>query len=137
MKKTVLFVVLLGLLVIAGIAPVRADTQPLSLAVGFEQALNLGDVEAMTALFAADGTYVHTVGGQEIVGRDAIRDFLSSRSKADRNYEVVGATMTGNQLTLVVDIADRGITWGRQTLHVVVEDSLIQSMELVAFRFLF
>ena len=137
MKNKFLIVLLLfGLLAIAGVAPAHADTQPLSLAIGFEQALNLGDVDAMTVLFADDATYVYTIGGKAIVGRDAIRDFLEPRSKPDRSYEVVGMTMTLESLTLIVDIADNGITWGRQTLRVVVEDGLIQSMEPVAFRFL-
>ena len=45
--------------------------------------------------------------------------------------------MTGDEMTLVVDISDQGVTWGRQTLRAVVEDGLIQSLEPVAFRFLF
>lgn len=136
-NKFSLVMVLFALLALAGIAPVHADTQPLSLAIGIEEALNLGDAEAMTALFALDGRYVHTVGGDEIIGREAIRDFLDARSNANRSFEVVGATMTGDNLTLTVDVADRGITWGRQTVHVVVKNGLIKSMELVAFRFLF
>lgn len=136
-SKFSLVLLVLGLLAIVGIAPAHADTQPLSLAIGLEEALNLGDAEAMTALFTLDGSYVHTVGGDEVIGREAIRDFLAVRSNANRSYEVVGATMNGHSLTLIVDVADSGITWGRQTVHVVVEDGLIQSMELVAFRFLF
>ena len=45
--------------------------------------------------------------------------------------------MSGNELTLVIEISDRGIAWGRQTLRATVEDGLIQTMEPVAFRFLF
>ena len=128
----VLFV--LGLLAIAGIAPVHADTQPLSLVIGFEQALNLGDVDAMTSLFTDDAVYVYSVGGKPVIGRDAIREFLEPKKVANRSYDIAGVTMIDNQLTLAVDIADRGITWGRQTLRVVVEDGLIQSMETVGFR---
>jgi hypothetical protein len=76
------------------------------------------------------------VGGEAITGRAAIRDALATQTNPNRSYDVVGANMSGGQLTLVVEIADYGITWGRHTMRLVVEDGLIQSMETVGFRLL-
>lgn len=128
---------LLALLLFVGVSHVAADTRPLSLAVGYEQALNVGDFDATAALFADNARFVNTIGGEAIIGRDAIRALLEGQSDPDRSYEVVWVTMAGNNLTMMVDISDRGIAWGRQTLDVVVEDGQIQSMETVGFRFLF
>ena len=137
MKSKFSLVLMLGLLVIVGVAQVAADTQPLSLAIGFEQALNLGDAEAMTALFADDAVYARYIGGDFITGREAIRDALSPQFDPDRTFDIVGVTMVDNQLTLVVEISDHGIAWMRQTLRATVREGLIQSLEPVAFRFLF
>jgi hypothetical protein len=135
-KKLSVFLLLLGLLAL-GVSQVAADTQPLSLAIGLENALNLGDPEAMTALFADNAVFVNSIGGEAIAGHEAIQDALAAWSRADRSYEIVSLNMTGGELTIVVEIADHGIAWLRQTLRVVVEDGLIQSLEPVAFRFLF
>ena len=137
MKTKLSIFLLLGLLVIGGVYQVAADTQPLSLAIGFEQALNLGDAEAMTALFADDAVYARYIGGDFITGREAIRDALSPQFDPDRTFDIVGVTMVDDQLTLVVEISDHGIAWMRQTLRATVRDGLIQSLEPVAFRFLF
>jgi hypothetical protein len=135
-KKMSLFLFLLGLLALGGVSRVAADTQPLFLAIGFEEALNLGDIDAATALFADDAAYVKYIGGEAITGRAAIRDELATQTNPNRTYDVVAANMSGGQLTLVVEIADHGITWGRHTMRLAVEDGLIQSMETVAFRLL-
>ena len=137
MNKTVsLFLLLLGLLVLP-VAAAAADTQPLNVAIGYEQALNLGDPDAMTALFADDAVFYRHIGGQAITGQAAIREALAPWARENRTYEIVSLNMTGDEMTLVVDISDQGVTWGRQTLRAVVEDGLIQSLEPVAFRFLF
>lgn len=135
-KKVSLFLLLIGLLALP-IAGASADTRPLSLAIGYEQALNLGDLDAMTALFANDAVFVSRIGGEAITGHDAIRDALAPWARPDRTHEVVSLNMNGDELTIVVEIADHGIAWGRQTLRAVVEDGLIRLLEPVAFRFLF
>lgn len=137
MPKKVSLFLMLALLIFAGVSHVAADTRPLSLAVGYEQALNLGDFEATAGLFADDARFVNTIGAEAVIGRDAIRALLENQSDPDRSYEVIWVTMAGNNLTMMVDISDRGIAWGRQTLDVVVADGQIQSMETVGFRFLF
>lgn len=135
-KKVSLFL-LLGLLVLSGVSVVAADTQPLALAISYEEALNLGDQATLAGMFADEAVYYRWVGGGEVAGREAIGELLAAQSGANRQFEIVGAGMDGNQLTLNVEIADRGVVWGRQTMRAVIEDGLIQSMELVAFRFLF
>lgn len=137
MKSKFSIVLLLVLLAFGMAGRAGADTQPLALAIGFEQALNLGDVDTMVGLFADNAVYVNTIGGDPIVGRDAIRALLDAQSDPDRAFEVIYLTMNGDRLTMMVDISDRGITWGRQTLEMVVEDGLIRSLEPVTFRFLF
>ena len=136
MNKKVSLILLLGLLALPA-ASAAADTQPLSLAIGLEEALNLGDPAAMTALFADDAVFINGIGGEAITGRDAIGDVLAVWSRLDRSHEVVSLNMAGDEITVVVEIADHGITWGRQTLRMVVEDGLIRSLEPIAFRFLF
>ncbi len=136
MKKLVsLF--LMSLLLVLAVGVVSADTRPLNVAIGYEQALNLGDPDAAAALFAEDAVFVNLIGGEEIVGRAAIRETLAGQARPGRSFDTVSVQMSGNELTLVVDIADRGITWGRQTLRAIVEDGQIRSMETVAFRILF
>lgn len=137
MKTTLSLFLFLALLALGAVSPAAADTQPLALAIGFEQALNLGDAAGMTALFANDAAYATHIGGDFITGREAIREALAPHFDPDRTFEVVGVTMSGNQLTLVVETSDHGIAWLRQTLRATVKDGLIQSMEPIAFRFLF
>ena len=62
---------------------------------------------------------------------------LASQRRDTRSFEIVGATMANDQLPLVVDISDRGIAWGRQTLRATIQDGFIQRLEPIAFRFLF
>lgn len=135
-KKVSLFLLMLGLLVLP-VASAAADSQPLNVAIGYEQALNLGDLDAMTALFADDAVFHSHIGGPAITGQAAIREAMAPWSRDGRAYELVSLTMTGDEMILVFDITDRDVTWGRQTLRAVVEDGLIQSLEPVAFRFLF
>jgi hypothetical protein len=134
-KKVSLILLLLGLLVLP-VASAAADTQPLSLAIGLEEALNLGDPEAMTALFTDDAVFINGIGGEAITGRDAISEVLAGQTRPERSFEIVSLHMDDSHLTMMVDIADHGIAWGRQTLEVVVEDGLIRLLEPVAFRFL-
>jgi hypothetical protein len=136
-KKVSIFLLLLGMLVLGRVSHVAADTQPLSTVIGFEQALNLDDGAAISALFAEDAVLINGIGGAAIVGREAIEEILAGQTRPERSFDIVWANMSGDQLTLMVDISDRGITWGRQTLELTVEDGLIQSYEPVAFRFLF
>jgi hypothetical protein len=136
-NKIVYLVLLFGLLVFGGVSHVAADTAPLSLAISFEQALNRDDGAAMSALFADDAVLINGIGGAAVIGREAIQDVLAAQNRPERSFDIVWANMSGNKLTLMVDISDRGFAWGRQTLELIVEDGLIQSYEPVAFRFLF
>ncbi len=135
--KTRVSLFLFAVLLVLSVAVAAADTRPLNVAIGYEQAFNVGDIDGMTALFADDAVMLDSIGGEPVVGHEAIHDLLAARHRPTRTVEVVGATMSGNELTLVIEISDRGITWGRQTLRATVEDGLIQMMEPVAFRFLF
>ena len=135
--KTRVSLFLFAVLLVLSVAVAAADTRPLNVAIGYEQAFNVGDIDGLTALFATDAVMLDSIGGEPVVGHEAIHDLLAARHRPTRTVEVVGATMSGNELTLVIEISDRGITWGRQTLRATVEDGLIQTMEPVAFRFLF
>ena len=88
MKSKFSLVLFLVLLVLGMAGRARADSQPLALAIGYEQALNLGDINAMSALFADDAVYVNTIGGDPIVGRDTIRQLLDAQSDPDRAFEI-------------------------------------------------
>lgn len=120
----------------AAAAP-TADTRPLAVTIGYESALNSGDTDGLAALFADGGVLIDGIGGDPVAGRAAIRDALAAQLGPNRSFDVVWANMSGNQVTLVVDIADRGVVWGRQTLRMTVEDGLIRSLEPIAFRILF
>ncbi len=135
-KKVSLFLLLIGLLVLP-VVSVAADTEPLALAIGYEQALTLGDLDAMTALFADDAVFVSRIGGEAITGQDAIRAAMAPWARPDRTHEIVSLSMNGGEMIIVVEIADHGIAWGRQTLRAVVDDGLIRLLEPIAFRFLF
>jgi len=135
-KKRVSLVLSLVLLVLL-VAAAAADSRPLGVAVGYEQALNLGDIDTVATLFAADAVYVDGIGGPEVGGRDAIHGLLESQYRSFRTVEIVGASLSGDKLTLIVDISDHGIAWGRQTLRAAMKDGLIQRLEPIAFRFLF
>jgi hypothetical protein len=137
-KQKVSLVFVLGLFVLFGLGRVSAaDTQPLAVAMSYEAALSAADFDGLSGLFAEDATYRETVGGQPIAGRDAIRERLAQRHSDSRQYEVVAVSLNGDQLTMTVDITDRGVTWGRHTLRATVEDGLISALETVSFRFLF
>lgn len=140
MNKRLSLVLVLALLLIAGAlaVPARAaSTQPLTVAVSFETALNAGDFAGLTGLFAPDGVYVDGVGGEEIRGAAAIHKLFEGQHRDFRTYEIVGASMAGDRLTLTVEISDHGVAWGRQTLQATVEDGLLVRLEPIGFRFLF
>ena len=49
----------------------------------------VGDIDGMTALFAADAVMLDSIGGEPIVGHEAIHNLLASRHRPSRTVEVV------------------------------------------------
>jgi hypothetical protein len=51
-----------------------------------------------------------------------------------RQYEIVGTEIDGDRITAQVEVSDRGIVWGTETILAEVKDSKLRSFTVSAFR---
>lgn len=97
-------------------------------------AINTGELDAATALFAADAVASYALTDRSYEGSNEIGVFLDDLHGERREYEIVQLAMVGDTVTLTVDIADSGHVWGQATLEVEVLNGMIQSLEVVETR---
>lgn len=101
---------------------------------GLFTAINAGELDAASALFAKDAVAGYALTDQSYEGTDKIGTFLDELHGERREYEIVQLAMVGDTVNLTVDIADSGHVWGQATLTVEVQDGMIQSLEVIETR---
>jgi uncharacterized protein (TIGR02246 family) len=73
---------------------------PAEIHILFEKAFNLGDIEALTALYEPGAIFV--VGGNEVTGRDSIRQAFESLIARRGRMTLQTRAVVGSQLDLAV-----------------------------------
>jgi hypothetical protein len=138
----VVAVMVLSVMFLSGQA-VQAQVQPEALsAVAVENlfvALNEGDLGSAMATFAMGASAENRLGGQAYLDLDQIGAMLEGWQRDGREYEVLGDAITNvtsglDIVTSEVEISDRGIAWGQQTVMAVVYDGQIQKLYVTGFR---
>ena len=113
----------------------RADLEAMRTVESMYSALNEGSLDGAAALFADDAAVRSAATGQTAAGQAEIGEMLGAwRNGGNRQYDIVGARMSGDTVELVVDIADHGHVWGQETVRAVVQDGRIRSFDVTAFR---
>lgn len=114
---------------------VQADLEAMRTMESMYNALNAGSFDGAAALFAEDAALRSAASGQSAAGQAEIGEMLSTwRNGGSRQYDIVGARMSGDTVELVVDISDHGYVWGQETVSAVVQDGKIRSFDVTAFR---
>ena len=124
-------------------AQVAPEALPAVVVESLFAALNEGDLDSAMTAFAAGATAENRPGGQAYLDLDQIAAMLEGWQRGDREYEVLGEEITSvitsavdnlDIVTSEVEISDRGIAWGRQTIMAVVYDGQIQKLYVTRFR---
>lgn len=129
---TVLFVVVLSVFVF--VSGAQASLEAIDTVDNLLTAVNTGELDAASALFAADAVAGYPLANQSYEGSDEIGVFLEGLHHEGREYEIVQLAMVGNTVDLTVDVADRGHVWGQHKLRVEVQGGMIQSLEVIEPR---
>ena len=101
---------------------------------GLFTAINAGELDAASALFAKDVVAGYALTDQSYEGSAEIGIFLDQLHGERREYEIVQLAMVGDTVNLTVDIADGSHIWGQATLTVEVQDGMIQSLKVIETR---
>jgi hypothetical protein len=97
-------------------------------------ALSSGEVDAAMASFTNDAIVENRVRGDTYTGASEIRQMLQAAYKSGRQFKVVDVETAGDTIIAKIEISDRGIVWGTETIVALVKDGLIQTLEVAAFR---
>ncbi len=132
----------------------EASVAPLSAVSSFFAALDAGDQVAAAATFTPDAiatlvrgeTYYgperiarlqeqmgHPGGHHDIKG---IPQLVELMEHPGRYHNIAQTDTVGNSVTVVVDIYDRGVRWGEDTIVFEVQDGKLHRMDEQAFRLL-
>jgi ketosteroid isomerase-like protein len=137
MKGKILAVVgmvILGSVLFLNSRQAQASISP---AIAFDNvfvALNAGDMDTALSLFAEDATAENLVRAESFRGASQIRQMLQDMQREGRRYDVVNVTVDGDTVTAIVDVSDKGLVWGSETIEAKMNDVKLQSFTVVAFR---
>ena len=137
MKARILVVMLVGIVVLALIVNgVQAQdrNEPLLAVNSVFSALSSGEVDTAASAFAENATAENRVRGETYQGLAQIRQMLQAMSANGRQYEVIGYQQTGDTIIAQVEVSDRGLAWGTQTILAEVKDGKVQAFDVAAFR---
>lgn len=129
----VLTVVVLASLFLTG-QPAQASIQPVMAMDNVFTALNSGEVDAAVSLFAENAIVENRLRRERYVGATEIRQMLQGMQREGRQFDIVGAEMYGDTIIVKVDVSDRGIVWGTETVVAQVKDGKLQTFDVTDFR---
>jgi ketosteroid isomerase-like protein len=112
----------------------QASTTPVLAVDSMFTALNSGEMEAAAAAFTSDAVAENKVRGETFAGTDEISQMLAGMYREGRQFKIVDAEMDGDRITAQVEVSDRGIVWGTETILAEVKDSKLRSFTVSAFR---
>lgn len=136
MRAKVFYTVMsvVGLFVFVFVPVARADLEAVYTVDSLFTAVNAGELDAASDLFAEDAIAGYVLTNQTYEGSDEISAFLDDLHYEGREYEVVQLTMVGDVFELTLDIADRGHVWGQQKVQVEMEKGMIQRLIVLETR---
>lgn len=127
----ILSIVVIGLLFVSGAQARRGSIDTVD---QLFTAVNTGELEVASDLFAADAVVSYTRTNKSYEGPGEIGHFLESLHYEGRTFEIVQASVEDDTVKLTVDVADRGHVWGQQTLEVKMQGRQIKSFEVIETR---
>lgn len=137
MKARILAVVLVALVGVFVLLSGRQAQAVNSAAVAVEDlftALNAGEVDAAVAYFAEDAVAENWVRGERYSGAAEIAQMLRGMQRDGRRFDLQSVSGSGDTVMLKVEVSDRGLVWGTQTILVGVADGKIESFKVTGFR---
>lgn len=137
MKARILVVLLIGMMVLAVVVnsvQAKSHTEPFSTVVDVFSALNSGQVDSAVIAFAENATAENLVRGKTYSGLAEIGQMLQEMNTHGRQYEIIGYQQTGNTIIARLEVSDRGMTWGTETILVEVKDHKVQTFDVTGFR---
>jgi hypothetical protein len=137
MKARVLIVMFIGMLALAVIvtgAQARSHSDPLLAVYNVFSALSSGEVDTAMSAFAENATAENRVRGETYSGLVEVRQMLQAMSTNGHQYEVIEYQQTGDTIIAQVEVSDRGLAWGTQTILAEVLDGKVQAFNVTGFR---
>lgn len=131
------FIAVLFVLVIAtllNVPLVQASTEPVLIIDDLFTALNGGEVDLALATFATNAIAEDLVRDETYHGAAEIRPMLQAMQREGRQYEIVRMELTGNTITLNVNISDRGQVWATETITAEVSEGKVQAFRVTALQ---
>jgi len=98
--------------------------------------LTTDTIEELVARFTTDAELTIAARGERYVGTAEISRYLASTVPQGRIYTLAGANKTENGFVATVDVADRGVRWGRLTFDATVAGTEVTRLELTGIRLL-
>ena len=90
-----------------------------------------------TVVFAENAAVAERQSPGSIDSAGVIRGYTAADIRAERTYSVAGVRVASDVLIVVIDIADRGVPWARQTLRARFQDGRLMPLETISFRLLY
>jgi limonene-1,2-epoxide hydrolase len=137
MKTRIFVVVFVGVVVLALIVNgvyAQDRNEPLITVNSLFSALNSGQVDMAVTTFADNATVENRVRGETYQGLAEIRQMLQEMSVNGRQYEITGYQQAGDTLIAQVEVSDRGLAWGTQTILAIVKDGKVLAFNVTDFR---
>ena len=137
MKARILGLALIGIAFLAlFVNGVQAQdrNEPLLTVNNVFSALSSGEVDTAVTAFAENATVENRVRGETYRGLPEIRQMLQEMGNNGRQYTVIGYQQTGDTIIAQVEVSDRGLAWGTETILAEVKDGKVQAFNVTAFR---
>jgi hypothetical protein len=137
MKVRILVVLLIGVAILALIVKgVQAQdrNEPLLAVNNVLTALSSGEVDTAVTAFAENATAENRLRGESYRGLAQIRQMLQEMSANGRQYEINGYQQTGDTIIAQVEVSDRGLAWGTETILAEVQNGKLQAFNVTDFR---
>ena len=136
--KGKIFAVILTVMVLLSLfltrQPAQASILPVMAVDNVFTAINSGEVDTAVSSFAKDAIVENRLRRERYVGATEIRQMLQGMYKEGRQFDIVGAEMYGDMIIVQVDVSDRGIVWGTETIVAEVKDGKLQTFNVTDFR---
>lgn len=137
MKGRILAGLLFGIffvMILSGGGPAQARSHTIGTLDTMFSALNSGDVDAAAVWFAEDAIVENHVRKETYRGESAIRQMLAGMQKDGRQFTIISSVDDGDIVRATVEVSDRGIVWGTQTVEAEIRDDMVYSLAITAFR---